>query len=93
MNKLGKSAVAFLGDGKNTIVIKVVDISPHSVDGDFEILILLHDELPDMVSHPAEATLLPAEGPHWWHRGVAREICILYNHVIGLGASEEVLLN
>ena len=89
----GKVLVPRLRNSKYLIVIHIIDISPHCVNWEVKLLIVLNNIPPFILCNPAKPTLLPSKRPHRGHDWHSSELDVLGDEVVGFATLEEVLLN
>ena len=93
-NLRSEGGVSLIRDCKDLVVIHIVNISPHCVQGDVELSIVLIDIPPDGVVLVAELALIPSEGPHGRNGLVASYLLILLDRIFNsLGGLEEDLVD
>ena len=92
-NLLRKIGIALLRVGENLVIIHVIDITPHGVERDTEILVLLISVPPDLRVVVSELALVPTESPHGWHSLEAGHFLILKDNLLNVLALEEDLVD
>jgi hypothetical protein len=90
---LGKISIGLLRVGENLVVIHVINITPHCVDWDAEILVLLISVPPDLRVVVSELALVPTECPHGRHSLEAGHSLVLKDDLLNVLALEEYLVD
>jgi hypothetical protein len=90
---LGKIGIALFRVGENLVVIHVIDVTPHCVEWDAEIFVLLISVPPDLRVVVSELALVPTESPHGWHSLEAGHSLVLKDNLLNVLALEENLVD
>jgi len=93
VHHLWKIFVSRLWNSKYLIVVHVVDVSPHCVNGKVILNIVFNHIPPFIFSNPAKSALLPSKWPHRWHTRHTSQLYVLCDQVIWFATLEEILLN